>query len=218
MNYLHQQNTKLIVFDLDGTIADTSGGILDAHKYTLSTMGRQVPTDRELYKLIGGNLLEIYINCFGFTDDGAREAVKIYRERYAVKGIHMASLYTGVADMLKELRKRGYLVGMATLKAEKFANIILSENSILKYFNAVCGMDLDDSLNKAELVRRCVYLCNSTEEKTILIGDSESDRKGAERADVRFLGVTYGYGFGEGINYEFETVNSVNELKRKIIW
>lgn len=218
MNYLHQQNTRLIIFDLDGTIADTSRGILDAHKYTLSTMGRRVPTDRELYKLIGGNLLDIYINYFEFTDERAREAVKIYRERYVVKGIHMVSLYTGVADMLKELRKRGYLVGMATLKAEKFANIILSENSILKYFDAVCGMDLEDSLNKADLVHRCVYLCNSTEERTILIGDSESDRKGAEIAGVKFLGVTYGYGFREDINYEFETVNSIDKMKRKIIW
>ena len=48
MNLLHLQNIKLVIFDFDGTIADTSEGIIDAHKHTLETMGREIPSDNDI--------------------------------------------------------------------------------------------------------------------------------------------------------------------------
>ena len=53
---------KLIIFDFDGTIADTSLGIIDSHKYALAAMGKSIPQDEMLRKVIGGNLLKTYIH------------------------------------------------------------------------------------------------------------------------------------------------------------
>ena len=87
---------KLIIFDFDGTIADTSLGIIDSHKYTLAAMGKSIPQDEMLRKVIGGNLLKTYIETFGFQEDDARKAVGIYRKRYAAcKAGRLNSIYVG---------------------------------------------------------------------------------------------------------------------------
>lgn len=200
---------KLVIFDFDGTIADTSEGILDSHAFALKAMGREVPCEDELRDVIGGNLLKTYIEKLGFPEPDAREAVKIYRERYAEVGIHKAVLYPGFADMLKILKNRGYKTGVATLKAESFANIMLDEMKIASYFDAVCGMDEYDHLSKAKLIQKCCSLCEVDERSAILIGDSNNDVIGAEEAGVKFIGVTYGFGFAPDKNYSFETANKV---------
>ena len=127
MNLLHQQNIKLIIFDFDGTIADTSSGIIDSHKYTLLKMGKELPNDDSLRNLIGGNLLQIYQNFFGLDKNTAIEAIRIYRNRYSEKGIHLAVLYPKFKEMLEILKKNGFLIGVATLKSEKFAILMLKE-------------------------------------------------------------------------------------------
>lgn len=212
MKYLHQQNMKLVIFDFDGTIADTSEGILDSHRFTLKAFGREIPCTEELCGIIGGNLLKTYIEKFGFAEQDARGAVRMYRKRYAEVGIHKAVLYPGVEDMLKVLKIRGYKTGVATLKADNFANIMLDEMKIASYFDAICGMDEHDHLSKAGLIKKCCSLCGVDESSSILIGDSNNDLKGAEEAGVKFIGVTYGFGFTPDENYSFDTVNKAIEI------
>ena len=200
---------KLVIFDFDGTIADTSLGILDSHRFTLSYMRKNIPSDSELRGVIGGNLLDTYRSRFGFSEPQAREAVRVYRERYAKIGIHKVELYPEFEKVIKKLYKKGYLIGVATLKAEKFAEVMLEEMGIRKWFHVVCGMDEYDDLNKAGLIKKCCSLCEVSEEDAILVGDSNNDAIGAQESGVAFLGVTYGFGFQKGQQYDFSTVDSV---------
>lgn len=212
MKLSHLPNMKLVIFDFDGTIADTSSGILDSHQYALKAMGRTVPSEAELRKVIGGNLLKIYIEKFGFEEEQAREAVRIYRERYAEVGIHKATLYPGFKEMLEELKKRDYKIGIATLKAENFAKLMVQEMGIAEYFDEICGMDPNDGLDKAGLVLKCCELCNCRKEEAVLVGDSNNDWIGSQQAGVNFIGVTYGFGFKSNENYEFITIDKPIEL------
>lgn len=214
MSLLHQPNTnyELAVFDFDGTIADTSPGILDAHRFTLASMGKTVPNDNELRQIIGGNLLKTYQNTFGFQEVDAVIAVKIYRERYAKQGIHMAALYPSFEAMLKGLKAKGVKIGVATLKAESFAKIMLEELGVREYFNAVCGMNQDDSLSKADLIVKCAKMCATPLQHTVLVGDSKNDYLGAKEAGVAFIGVTYGFGFKSTESYDFSSISSPIEF------
>lgn len=212
MKYSRQQDTKLVIFDFDGTIADTSGGILDSHRFALNAMGREIPTEEELRGVIGENLLKTYIECFSFAEPDAREAVRIYRERYAEVGIYNAVLYPGFADLVKELKNKGYKIGVATLKAESFAKIMLKELGISNYFDEVCGMDPNDGLDKAGLILKCCDLCGSEKNEAILVGDSNNDYIGSKQSGVDFIGVTYGFGFKPDEMYDFKTVDNCSEL------
>lgn len=215
MIFLHRQNTRLVIFDFDGTIADTSEGILDSHIFALKTMGRDVPPEAVLRNIIGGNLLSIYVNTFGFSELEAREAVKIYRRRYSEVGIHLAVLYPGFSGLLKYLKKNDYSVGIATLKSETFAKKMIDEMCISPYFDYVCGMDENDSFDKAGLIRRCMNLAELSTKDTVLIGDTNNDYRGAETVGISFIGVTYGFGLKKNIPYDFLTVDSPWEIIEK---
>ena len=175
MSLLHQQNIKLVIFDLDGTIADTSEGILDSHKYTLEYFGKSIPSDEQLRGIIGGNLLSTYINTFGFSEDQARRAIKVYRSRYADVGIHKAQLYSGFKEMLITLKKHSIKTAVATLKSEKFAKIMLNDLEVGTYFDVIYGMDDNDELDKPSLVKKAMKFCNCSNGETVLIGDSYND-------------------------------------------
>lgn len=203
---------KLVIFDFDGTIADTSDGIIDSYQYALGKMGREVPSIEELYNLIGGNLLDIYIKYFGFSEMDARKVIKIYRERYAQVGVHKAKLYSGFKQLLVSLKMEGVKIGIATLKAEKFARLMIEELEISGLFDCVCGMDSQDGLSKAELVKKCAYKLGIAANKTVLIGDTEGDYKGACEANVGFIGVSYGFGFVPEKKYKFTCCNTCNEI------
>ena len=212
MNLLHPQNTKLIVFDFDGTIADTAPGILDSHRFAFKSMGRVIPPENEIRNVIGGNLLEVYRNIFSFLEEDARKAIALYRERYSTVGIHKAELYNGIVETLISLKNNGYKLCIATLKAEPFAISMSQELGIFDLFDEICGMDKNDVLNKSSLIDLCCERCECGKDATVLVGDSVNDLKGAQQAGVNFVGVTYGYGFIPGFEYDFFTVDKPNEL------
>lgn len=214
MKSLHQQNMKykLVIFDFDGTIADTSPGILDSHRFALETMKHDIPSEKALREAIGGNLLQTYIMKFGFEEEKAREAVKIYRNRYSQVGIHMAVLYPGFESMLQKLKESGVMIGVATLKADRFAKVMLEELGISQYFDAVCGMDEYDKMTKSDLIKKCCGDCKISEADTVLIGDSNNDLHGAVEAGVEFVAVTYGFGFRKDEQYNFLSADSTAEV------
>jgi len=186
---------KLIVFDMDGTLADTSPGILNSHRYAHAQMGRPQPETAVLCSVIGGPLLQTYENRFGFSEEEARKALVHYRRYYAQQGLLEAELYPGMEQTLKALKVGGYQLAVATLKAEAFVETMLRHMGVASYFDAIYGMDPEDSRTKTQLIRMCMAAVGATPEETVMVGDSIHDRTGAEAAGVGFIGVTYGFGF-----------------------
>lgn len=221
MNHLLPQDTrfetkKLFVFDLDGTVADTSEGILNSHRHAHIAMGRPVPSDEILYGVIGGPLLDTYRTVFNFSEKDAVEAVRIYREWYAINGIHQARLYPGMKDLLVKINEQGLIVGMATLKAEKFAVTMMEELGIRPLFQFIYGMNESDTLTKAGLINECISSAGVSPEETCMIGDSIHDYNGAQISNVSFIGVSYGFGLHENKGYDFPLYDSPLEITEKL--
>lgn len=193
---------RLVIFDMDGTLADTSPGIIRCHQYAHRMMGRSEPDKETLRSIIGGPLLETYRTVFGFSEEDARRAMMFYRQRYAEKGIYEAELYPGMKEVLHTLKEQGLMLGIATLKAEPFAKTIVRHLGIAGCFDAVLGIDEQDQRSKAELIRLCMTALSAVREETVLIGDSIHDWKGAQEAQVDFIGVTYGFGLQKGASPE----------------
>ena len=196
---------KAVIFDMDGTLADTSLGIYNCHKYTMVEMGQAEPTLENLVGVIGGPLLKTYQNKFGFCEEDAKRAVMIYRNRYAQKGIYEAELYGGIKELLEYLKQKGYKIGVATLKAERFAKIMLENMGVAHYFDVIRGVDEKDQLTKAELLKLCIEEMGIEKDRAVLVGDSEFDAIGAQEIGIDFIGVTYGF--------DFENVEDVSKYK-----
>ena len=101
---------KYIFFDLDGTITDSSEGILNCIEYSLVSMGHVVPVREELFKFIGPPLINGFLEITGLSYEEAVEATAIYREKYSVTGLFENIPYNGIEDMLKKLKENGELI------------------------------------------------------------------------------------------------------------
>ncbi|OUN20036.1 hypothetical protein B5G34_16240 [Flavonifractor sp. An82] len=206
----------LAIFDMDGTIADTSLGIINSHRYAHKIMGRPVPSEEILYSVIGGPLLQTYTSRFGFSEPEARSAVAAYRDYYSNYGIHEASLYPGIEQTLKELFCNGVKLAMATLKKEEFSKIMLKKMGILNFFTVIYGMDKYDTRTKSQLIEMCMNTTGIPKDNSIMIGDSIHDLNGAKTCGISFLGVTYGFGFLPNQEYNIQLVSSAKEITRVV--
>ena len=107
---------RYILFDLDGTITDSSEGITKSVQHALKKLGIEENDQAMLRRFIGPPLDESFEKFYGFDKEKALKAVDYYRERYSDKGIYENVLFDGIADMLEGLKSDGYIVALATCK------------------------------------------------------------------------------------------------------
>ena len=186
---------KCVLFDMDGTLVNSYEGIFHAYRWTMEQMGQDFGGDNFVRRAIGAPLIWVFENLCGMDHVVAERAAACYRTYYAEKGKLQASVYDGMEKTLRRLKEAGCFLGVATLKKDIFAKEMLDALGLLSYFDMVSGMDADDSLTKADLIRRCMQAAMSEKKETILVGDSAFDAAGAREAGTAFLAVTYGFGF-----------------------
>jgi len=213
---------KNILFDLDGTLTDSSEGIIKCVLYTYEKMGLTPPADELLPTFIGPPLADSFIRC-GVKEENARDAVDIYRERYNTIGKFENNPYPGIIELLQKLNDEGFNLYVATSKPEKTSLEVLDHFDMTKYFKEVAGATFDAKREKKEDVIR--YLLNqiSLEDKdelsdTVMIGDTTYDVTGAAEFNIPCIAVTWGFGDLEEMKDKgaISVVNTMEELYRAI--
>lgn len=188
-------NVKYILFDLDGTIVDSHSGIFNCFKYALTCLGREIPSDEFLRKCVGPPLDYSFRNFFSLSEEEAREGVKRYRERYAVKGVFECELIGGAAECIETLFQNGYKILLATSKPEPFAVKILERFDLMKYFTAVCGSDFEVRLKtKTDVVEEVLTRADAkNKEEIVIVGDRKYDVIGGKNAGIHTVAVRVGF-------------------------
>lgn len=190
-----------VIFDLDGTLLDTSEGIMAGARYTANIVGSPELTIDQQKSFIGPPVVDSFIRECGLSASKAREAVEIYRQRYKEKGLYEAKHYIGVKELLLRLKEKECKTAVATLKRDDFAKEILNHFELNEYFDVIKGIDNQDSHSKSDIILMCLKELAQTDiSKVVLIGDSIYDAIGAEQVGIDFIAVTYGYGFKNHID------------------
>lgn len=214
------KNYKYIFFDLDGTLTDPKEGITKSVAYALKSYGIHVEDLDSLCKFIGPPLKDSFVKFYGFSEEQGYEAVEKYREYFGPYGVYENKVYEGVDKLLAELKARGKMIVLATSKPTVFANTILEHFDLMKYFDVVCGSELDGSrVKKGDVI---AYALEQVTEKdarfhksqVVMIGDREHDILGAKENGLDSIGVLYGYGDraeheAAGADYIVETVEEL---------
>jgi len=187
-----------IFFDLDGTISDSSPGIIKSAQYALESFGIKVEDEdvKEFRKFIGSPLRQILKDFSNFDDDKVEEVVEKFRERYLPIGIFENIMYDGIDTMLQGLYDSGKTLIIATSKPHIQAHTVLSHFNLDKYFTFVSGAEMDGTRSsKAEVIQHALEQCNITDISTcIMIGDRKHDIIGAKNVGMKSIGVLFGYG------------------------
>ncbi len=204
------------LFDLDGTVTDSSTGITNSIYYALQKLGIPWPERKELYKFIGPPMVESFQKFYGMTYEEAWHAIDLYREYYNKRGIYENRVYDGLIDVFMELKNRGEQVALATSKPEEYAVQILDYFNLTMYFDVIAGSEMDYGRSeKKDVIEHALSELGVTDRSQVLmIGDREQDVIGAKNTGVDSLGVLYGFGSRKeledaGATYIAETVGEI---------
>ena len=137
---------KNLLFDLDGTLIDSSDGIIRSAQYAFEKLGKEVPPYKTMFKFVGPPLDDTFRNDYGFTPEESIQAVLFYRERYHIDGVKEAAPYEGIDELLTDLRQAGYDLYVATSKPEKLAQEFLAMHGLAHHFTEICRQSLEQCL------------------------------------------------------------------------
>lgn len=187
---------KVILFDLDGTLLNTTSGVMESVEYTIEKLGYDKLPKEAVKRFVGPPIQDSFTREYGVDKEEAQKAANIFRDYYKNQGLLKAEPYDNLYELLKLLREEGKKIAVATYKRHDYAIKILEHFKIADYCDSMNGADNNNVLTKADIVQKCMEECGATEPgQVVLIGDSEYDAIGAENAGIDFIGVTYGFGF-----------------------
>lgn len=187
-----------ILWDLDGTIADSAPGIMSSMAKTLDAFGLPVPGEQELRSYIGPPILDTFRR-HGFNDAiELEEALAMYRSIYLEHGDANTGIYPGVAELIHDARAAGIPQSTATSKIESSARRILDQAGITPSLEFITGAAEDESRSKKhEVVAEALHRLGTIGtdlSRVIMIGDRHYDVSGARANGVPTFYVRWGYG------------------------
>lgn len=189
---------KTVVFDLDGTLADTSGDLIAAanHCFQLMGLGDLLDMQRDAATALRGGRAMLSLG-LGRVDHPEASALideyyPVLLRAYDAQIDNHTTLYPGAMDAVASLAARGYGLGICTNKPEGLAEKLLQSLGVRGAFGALVGADTltvrkPDPAPLIETVRRL----GGDPAQTVLIGDSDTDRNTARAARVPSVLVTF---------------------------
>ncbi|TDK43063.1 HAD-IA family hydrolase [Antarcticimicrobium luteum] len=189
---------RSVIFDLDGTLADTSGDLLAAANTCFRQMGvgdvLDPGVDQGVALRGGKRMLRVGLERLGRFDPEVVEAYyPVLLEAYAEDIDRRTVLYPGAMEAVAALSASGYGVGVCTNKPEGLADLLLSRLGVRDAFASLVGADtLPVRKPDPEPLREAARRAGGDPAKTLLVGDSDTDRNTAKAAGVPSVLVTFG--------------------------
>lgn len=184
---------SFVIFDWDGTLADSKGRIVDTLRGTLSSLGVEAGTDEELAQVIGLALPDCARALVPGADDAFAEAfVQGYRDTWLASNAPPTETFAGVEETLRSIGERGIPMAVATGKNRAGLDRELGQTGLGHHFVATRTADETASKPDPAMVHQLLDEVGQTANETILVGDSHWDLKMAAAANVRSVAVSYG--------------------------
>lgn len=207
-----------LLFDLDGTLTNPQEGITKCVQHALKAFQIDEPDLEKLIPFIGPPLIQSFMDFYGFTEDQARQAVAVYRERFGTVGLFENFPYPGIQEMLKQLQAQGKILAVASSKPGVYVHRILEKFELAQYFQVIEGSNLDGTrVDKKEVIAEVLaQLGNPSSNQLLMIGDRKFDVIGAREMGFGCVGVRFGFAAPSeleesGALYIAETVDDLTQ-------
>ena len=199
--------SKLIIFDMDGTVVNTGTMIAKTINYVRKHMNLEPMPEKEMLQNLNDpdiNGAEFFYGTKYFTD----EQTKLFEEYYHENCIIGVELYDGMRELLDECSKK-YTLSIATNAHTDFAKKILSHLEVDNHFSMIIGADkVKKPKPHPEMVIKTMQKLMFDKKNAILIGDSLKDKQSAISAGIKYKLVNWGFS-----EHTENVIESVEELK-----
>jgi len=211
--------TQAVLIDLDGTLTDPYPGISASILFALDRLGRP-PIDEIALRATVGPLEAAFAGMLDGDTVMAKEALRLYRERYAPIGIYENRVFDGIPEALDDLRSAGLRLFVASSKPRVFCERIIEHFGLLPYFERVHGSEFDGTrVAKSEVIGHILLSEGLAPGDCVMVGDRMHDVEGARAHRMRVVGVSWGYGSAEEfeLNPPDAVVSEVATLARVVL-
>lgn len=214
-------NYETILFDLDGTLIDSSECITSAVQYSLKSVGISEPNTNNLLRFIGPPLRDSYKNYYSLDPQQIEYARESFRNFFIEFGIPLNSVYQGIPDLLWILRTTKAHLLVATTKPKDLAEKVLQHLDLLQYFEEIIGgTETGTHSTKSGIIKSAIQL-NPRKASTdiVMVGDYKGDIIGANDNKIDSIAVTYGFSTKEELLLcnPTHTVESVSGLRNLLL-
>ncbi len=193
-----------ILFDLDGTLVDTAPDLMHAHNHVMKKFGYPTKSTEQIRNLVGkgaGAMIGRSIwgqakKEFSKVNDEKikKEMVREFVDFYGKNIINESTLIHGVKDFLKWCKNKNISMAVCTNKQEHLSNDLLKKIGIYDYFEYVAGSDTFDYCKPdPRHLTSVLEILDGELNKTIMIGDSETDANAAKSAEIPMILLEDGY-------------------------
>lgn len=204
-----------LIFDLDGTLIDSSDGIVEAVNYSLRMVNAPEQPAEAIRPYIGDALSRMYPV---FCDAPLKVLLAHFQEKAAETVVASTRPLKNVEALLPVLKDEGYRMGIASTKVSRHIHGIIELLSWENYFDAVVGSDDVDKIKPhPEAFHLALEKLGSSPERTVVIGDTDNDVLAAKRVPVRVVAVESPYGRAEQLkasepDYYIDDIRELPEL------
>jgi phosphoglycolate phosphatase len=190
---------SLIVFDWDGTLLDSAGGIVECIQQAARDLRLPVPARETASHVIGLGLHESLRTAVPtLPEDQYREFAEAYRRHFLARQGSMA-LFPGVRELLQDLHAAGYRLAVATGKSRRGLEHALDSTALRRYFAASrCADETNPKPHPAMLLELMAHFA-AAPGQALMIGDTSHDLEMARSAGVDAVAVTYGAHPGDAL-------------------
>ena len=185
---------ELLIFDWDGTLADSIGRIVDAMRQAADLSGRPVRDDLAIKGIIGLGLPEAIRTLYpDITGNDLIDFRQHYADSYMAMDNDVPSpLFQGVLESIEGFRAEGYKLAVATGKARRGLNRVLKAHAWLDYFDITRAADETASKPDPLMLHEILQHCGVQPERALMVGDSSFDLLMARNAGMDSVAVGYG--------------------------
>jgi phosphoglycolate phosphatase len=183
---------RLVLFDLDGTLVDSSPGIHSSVRFATRELGLPAPTPAQLRGMVGPPLQDGFALVLGVPAGDVPRAVAAYRAHYTAGALLDVTVHPGIPELLAALTGGGALLAVATSKPEPFAVRVLAHTGLLPAFASVHGATLDGAVRHKDQVVAAALAAHPDGRDPVLVGDRAHDVLGAAAHGVPCIGAGWG--------------------------
>jgi phosphoglycolate phosphatase len=208
-----------IVFDWDGTLIDSTTIIADSLQQACRDLGEPVPTDVDARYVIGLGLTDALRHVApGLARDRHGELAARYRHHFLSRDAQI-ELYPGARELLADLARSGFLLGIATGKSRAGLDRALAQQRLDGLFAATRCADEGHPKPHPDMLERLMDRVGVAPPKTLMIGDTTHDIELARNAGACALAVAYGAHPADGLGAlaPLATVHSIAELRAWLV-
>lgn len=184
---------RLVIFDFDGTLADTLSGITDTARRVLLERGFAEEDLGDLSRLVGPPFPQAFRLVYGVSEAEAKAITARYREVYGAGGPRLWPAFPGVPQLLEHLRATGCTVAVASSKRQQMIDRALADEGIADLIDIPRGKHDDYAESKDAIIKDVLAETDLAPADAVMVGDRKYDVLAAAANDVPCVGVLYGH-------------------------